>query len=166
MRRPRGSSPLARGTRLRGCSTLRRVRLIPARAGNTPTTHAEQKPQPAHPRSRGEHIRAGRAPCVSIGSSPLARGTLGYGDAHDPARRLIPARAGNTSKSKPRAFVQSAHPRSRGEHAWVQLKAALALGSSPLARGTRLSSTRVLTHRRLIPARAGNTRYRSVEVAV
>ena len=49
----------------------------------------------AHPRSRGEHslVRALLSP--SLGSSPLARGTLLERVAALTADRLIPARAGN-----------------------------------------------------------------------
>ena len=91
-----GSSPLARGT-----PQLRRVhatapRLIPARAGNTLIFNSSARFSAAHPRSRGEHLRAARVALGFAGSSPLARGTHGFTVPAGARVRLIPARAGNT----------------------------------------------------------------------
>ncbi len=70
-----GSSPLARGTRRRFGRTVRRSRLIPARAGNTSLAIDAPMVRAAHPRSRGEHRATYPALQVHLGSSPLARGT-------------------------------------------------------------------------------------------
>ena len=71
-----GSSPLARGTQNAGMHRRTVHRLIPARAGNTPSNRSSWKRPTAHPRSRGEHAtRKSRSLCT-LGSSPLARGTL------------------------------------------------------------------------------------------
>ena len=70
-----GSSPLARGTHTVYQCHHARVGLIPARAGNTSSGSAPAKSSRAHPRSRGEHEQCGRFLDVSLGSSPLARGT-------------------------------------------------------------------------------------------
>ena len=51
-----GSSPLARGTLLRGAACLVHHRLIPACEGNTSAVHSVPAPDPAHPRLRGEHV--------------------------------------------------------------------------------------------------------------
>ena len=94
-----GSSPLARGTQVQGVSGSGRERLIPARAGNTPSVRRRSHCRPAHPRSRGEHISAPEPIMAPAGSSPLARGTLsGRRDCCE-LLRLIPARAGNTRQS-------------------------------------------------------------------
>ena len=53
---------------------------------------------------------------IGAGSSPLARGTQAYASETPGVRRLIPARAGNTSTSYVEKAPGSAHPRSRGEH--------------------------------------------------
>ena len=70
------------------------------------------------------------------GSSPLARGTLEVLFGHKFTPRLIPARAGNTSRPTRSRRWKTAHPRSRGEHQRVTLRAHTRAGSSPLARGT------------------------------
>ena len=57
---PHGSSPLARG--LRGRRDVLRVnnRIIPARAGFTPTRRPHGRSEPDHPRSRGVYRKATR----------------------------------------------------------------------------------------------------------
>ena len=157
-----GSSPLARGTRAGTYSFRPPPRLIPARAGNTSGRGYHPGEEPAHPRSRGEHVRFPTSCLYSSGSSPLARGTRidELGDKTN--SRLIPARAGNTRSTTRSTRRRPAHPRSRGEHtprAHIDYSAA---GSSPLARGTL--HIQIIAHRgdRLIPARAGNTLYTSM----
>ena len=52
----------------------------------------------AHPRSRGEHVSGLGVTIISLGSSPLARGTPKLRESISAAPGLIPARAGNTYK--------------------------------------------------------------------
>ena len=112
--------------------------------------------QPAHPRSRGEHRRHLSAAHGDRGSSPLARGTFYGFPFPGGVLRLIPARAGNILAPIVAFLIQTAHPRSRGEHqAWYSGEAARA-GSSPLARGTFRFFSEIALSVRLIPARAGN----------
>ena len=152
-----GSSPLARGTHRLCRRGARRPRLIPARAGNTFHASANHHRRAAHPRSRGEHAGRGYFTLAPCGSSPLARGTHEGFVVHRLVFRLIPARAGNTGQWLPCTGYQSAHPRSRGEHA-TELEADMyADGSSPLARGTHFQLCFHNMTPRLIPARAGNT---------
>ena len=73
---------------------------------------------------------------------------------------LIPARAGNTKPGRLRRASCRAHPRSRGEHITCAEYEDLAMGSSPLARGTLYVSKAVPPKTGLIPARAGNTSIR------
>ena len=113
-------------------------RLIPARAGNTRLRWTARAVTAAHPRSRGEHKAEPCVPPPVAGSSPLARGTPAN---HGCRRRVVPA-----------------HPRSRGEHMGSQGSSRSRSGSSPLARGTQVQKFRERWLRRLIPARAGNTR--------
>ena len=91
-----GSSPLARGTLGREHPPFDEWRFIPARAGNTPISHARSYAQSVHPRSRGEHRSKETKHSESIGSSPLARGTRSCSRSSTVISRFIPARAGNT----------------------------------------------------------------------
>ena len=131
-----GSSPLARGTPKLVHAAELSARLIPARAGNTGLASWRGGWFPAHPRSRGEHIKAPGAALNSYGSSPLARGTLVIISRMNNGGRLIPARAGNIPPCPGEHQSPAAHPRSRGEHLAGLLNPCLKGGSSPLARGT------------------------------
>ena len=73
---PRGSSPLARGTRRHRNSPPLVRRLIPACAGNTAVKTGTLSVDEAHPRLRGEHFLGSKMPAL--------------------VPRLIPACAGNT----------------------------------------------------------------------
>ena len=95
------------------------------------------------------------------GSSPLARGTRRPPVTKPPLMRLIPARAGNTSRTLAGMRHRPAHPRSRGEHDGAALRVDDSCGSSPLARGTLKGDFSGGGAGRLIPARAGNTLCRS-----
>ena len=113
---------------------------------------------PAHPRSRGEHLKDFFMAHGLYGSSPLARGTPRHIKCPGEHHRLIPARAGNTRSRARTSSSCSAHPRSRGEHCAWRVTVSPICGSSPLARGTPEHLSYRLGGRRLIPARAGNTR--------
>ena len=133
-----GSSPLARGTLEQSTANTPHLGLIPARAGNTYHTRHLVCRSGAHPRSRGEHLIGIGGGGYVVGSSPLARGTPGIGEAGHVAWGLIPARAGNTCYSLKQRLKHGAHPRSRGEHRRCSFASLRASGSSPLARGTHL----------------------------
>ncbi len=133
------------------------TRLIPARAGNTTSGAPIGEGDAAHPRSRGEHGSAVALDHISLGSSPLARGTQAGGCRVSRRVRLIPARAGNTLRLQADSGARSAHPRSRGEHNVPPVTGESTSGSSPLARGTLQEVSDAACAFRLIPARAGNT---------
>ena len=120
-------------------------------------TAAEPTISTAHPRSRGEHLFCAENRAFTRGSSPLARGTLGFLGKVALCVRLIPARAGNTTAEPVHYRCQPAHPRSRGEHAALTCSTCSRTGSSPLARGTHPNTGGVFQSIWLIPARAGNT---------
>ena len=133
--RARGSSPLARGLQERTRGRRGMSRIIPARAGFTPTGPTPTSPRADHPRSRGVYVNAfGTADAIS-GSSPLARGLPPYTamrrtpspgssplarglptlDAPIPTGyRIIPARAGFTPPATSGTRSWEDHPRSRG----------------------------------------------------
>ena len=153
----RGSSPLARGTRHYRRSSIYGSRFIPAGAGNT-TYPARAVPRPpVHPRWRGEHIQWPASNAPPVGSSPLARGTLGRALQVARGDRFIPAGAGNTSTARTTRGTRTVHPRWRGEHRANGLYKLLRGGSSPLARGTHNAVGVDEVMQRFIPAGAGNT---------
>ena len=154
-----GSSPLARGTHRGTLGGQARIRLIPARAGTTLPNGVWYNARGAHPRSRGDHRNVVLVGGRFQGSSPLARGTPLDNSSHIHYRGLIPARAGNTRPQEEDGAMTRAHPRSRGEHSMPMSAYRVVRGSSPLARGTRAILTGYQNSSRLIPARAGNTRF-------
>ncbi len=174
----RGSSPLARGTQEPYEERLRRLRFIPAGAGNTYRHINAVIRQTVHPRWRGEHphnlrqwdtegrvipagagntLTKGYSNSSARGSSPLARGTRPGADRGDDVRRFIPAGAGNTSWVFRLGRYNPVHPRWRGEHDSYLEIVAPGAGSSPLARGTRSAVPDRRRAGRFIPAGAGNT---------
>ena len=163
-----GSSPRGRGTRsLDRCATGWRVpdhpraggehrplflglygaglRIIPARAGNTPAAAC-----------LGQPVRAG--------SSPRGRGTQRLSP---PGRgwykSTVHPRAGgeHMQPSAARHPASTVHPRAGGEHdSPTSVVRRLVFGSSPRGRGTPSRSRATRPRCRFIPARAGNTRQR------
>ena len=155
-----GSSPLARGTLVSQPSFRGRHRFIPAGAGNTRTCAPGRPSAAVHPRWRGEHAAAVWFAIWGAGSSPLARGTPHSLPGGFMTRRFIPAGAGNTAKRVMNRSATPVHPRWRGEHAWAGCVLRMAIGSSPLARGTPIQGRPQRRLRRFIPAGAGNTKVR------
>ena len=133
-----GSSPLARGLHHCPRDDGSALRIIPARAGFTPSPGAATAARRDHPRSRGVYSpptgRGRRAP----GSSPLARGLLIIYHSSSSIIRIIPARAGFTPHGRPGRSGRRDHPRSRGVYPPSSTWATTARGSSPLARGLHL----------------------------
>ena len=154
-----GSSPLTRGKRRIDNRIRRSLRLIPAHAGKTPKAGNPAALSAAHPRSRGENAVARNFSIHRLGSSPLTRGKpLGASGQAFPVG-LIPAHAGKTGGGVDVHGFSPAHPRSRGENDRREERVIEDHGSSPLTRGKRTSSSPTRTHRGLIPAHAGKTRW-------
>ena len=152
-----GSSPQARGTHRRACSSAYRDRFIPAGAGNSAGFSTTRRVITVHPRRRGELAVVYRHPQNAIGSSPRARGTLGLILLNFVAIRFIPAGAGNTLQRTGRLQWTAVHPRGRGEHSQPAPSTFQKTGSSPRARGTPAAIHRRVEPQRFIPAGAGNT---------
>ena len=111
-----GSSPRGRG-KLRQAPVLQgRGRLIPARAGKTPSTSCLIARAPAHPRAGGENGPARRPDHVGAGSSPRGRGKRPGWARRGRTRGLIPARAGKTVLVVQAVADGAAHPRAGGEN--------------------------------------------------
>ena len=174
-----GSSPLARGLRGRGVPDRLQAGIIPARAGFTSAQRQSSQHGKDHPRSRGVYTGTVVAEGDGSGSSPLARGlrlhvqNLGEDARIIPARagftsrtatrkpseRIIPARAGFTTVNHQRARVRGDHPRSRGVYVAGRVRSSWRRGSSPLARGLRRDRHERGGQCGIIPARAGFTRH-------
>ena len=135
-----GSSPLARGLRLKEGSRSEHSRIIPARAGFTQAV-AVRSASPT-------------------GSSPLARGLREELAEGDVVFRIIPARAGFTDELPGTKYGREDHPRSRGVYRLRKSLSGERSGSSPLARGLLRPVGRPPISARIIPARAGFTRPR------
>ena len=132
-----GSSPLARGLRDWGASELTALGIIPARAGFTTMRPTAPVSTTDHPRSRGVYCTVVMIRVSFRGSSPLARGLHVEHTTFPTPARIIPARAGFTTKRLV-MFV-------------------IADGSSPLARGLRCVRWSWWCVVGIIPARAGFT---------
>ena len=152
-----GSSPLARGLQGGNHNEREDRRIIPARAGFTPSGGTAWRPRSDHPRSRGVYcpIRGWRS--GTPGSSPLARGLRGCGHRGRRAARIIPARAGFTWASAATTARCRDHPRSRGVYPCTRRRSTARPGSSPLARGLPASPHARGKRLGIIPARAGFT---------
>ena len=153
-----GSSPLARGLLGDLVEGVDPRRIIPARAGFTPTGPTPTSPRADHPRSRGVYAVPGPGVDDRPGSSPLARGLHQARLRRPGLRRIIPARAGFTACRQTRAPRARDHPRSRGVYTRRPPSTTGPPGSSPLARGLPGTIDDTVVGRRIIPARAGFTR--------
>ena len=136
-----GSSPLARGLPPIHLTIPYSLGIIPARAGFTTRSCPGRTGATDHPRSRGVYAVPGNPGGSVEGSSPLARGLQVCVTRATVRPRIIPARAGFTS---------------RRSVAWR-----IVAGSSPLARGLLCSQIPLPCSCRIIPARAGFTFSRS-----
>ena len=91
-----GSSPRVRGKRTESGRQERRVRIIPARAGQTSSGAAELNSDADHPRACGANVADWAALSAVAGSSPRVRGKHRSHTICYLLARIIPARAGQT----------------------------------------------------------------------
>ncbi|EFW09849.1 hypothetical protein HMPREF9005_1173 [Actinomyces sp. oral taxon 178 str. F0338] len=130
-----GSSPRVRGKLEGVAGEPQPGGLIPARAGKTFFTDAEDGVAGAHPRACGENTYSNIEQDWISGSSPRVRGKPGRGREVEAVAGLIPARAGKTALSPTRARRWWAHPRACGENSAPASAMLTAEGSSPRVRG-------------------------------
>ena len=152
-----GSSPRVRGKPAGSCRVPPRLRIIPARAGQTRPDTCPLLGRSDHPRACGANLTPTGSNMVGLGSSPRVRGKpldllVAVVDL-----RIIPARAGQTRHSMRRIPAIADHPRACGANAAYFCTVALESGSSPRVRGKRGRLRGGLLERRIIPARAGQT---------
>ncbi len=157
--RETGSSPRVRGKRSRSTRHCRCSWIIPARAGQTQETSGKNTGDADHPRACGANESSLSRLSSTSGSSPRVRGKQLYETAKSQKRRIIPARAGQTGSSRPPWSAPSDHPRACGANKGSQDGFAQLFGSSPRVRGKRTAKTGQHATKRIIPARAGQTRY-------
>ena len=152
-----GSSPQARGTHTAVYQSAPCDRFIPAGAGNTRTRSMTDCATSVHPRRRGEHSDSTHREPIFAGSSPQARGTHSPPIRRSGRKRFIPAGAGNTVIVTSTIWIETVHPRRRGEHTALAMPITWYNGSSPQARGTLPRRRSRSQDSRFIPAGAGNT---------
>jgi len=153
-----GSSPRARGTRVRKTTGANTLRFIPAGAGNAFVCPPGRLWITVHPRGRGERQQPLRRGSFSHGSSPRARGTPKTTSHPEYSQRFIPAGAGNAPVGNRWHRRRAVHPRGRGERCALPHRSPGCSGSSPRARGTHEEDSRTAPSWRFIPAGAGNAR--------
>ena len=154
---PVGSSPRVRGKRRRERPHGPAAGLIPARAGKTNGRTAAARSEPAHPRACGENGTAGAGATRLSGSSPRVRGKRHPRRRRGHEDRLIPARAGKTTRGRENRLQRWAHPHACGENVLARHQLLHQAGSSPRVRGKRRGCPCSTGGWRLIPARAGKT---------
>ena len=162
---PTGSSPLTRGTPFSHRNICVLQRFIPAYAGNSDAAGTVFYESAVHPRLRGELLCSATISCARRGSSPLTRGTPPEGGKNYLFYRFIPAYAGNSIPSDKSCFLESVHPRLRGELVRLLSASRDLNGSSPLTRGTHVLRRDVVSHTWFIPAYAGNSKELGADTA-
>ena len=174
-----GSSPRVRGKPELSQKRFGDLRIIPARAGQTASYPRPSNASADHPRACGANFpghamsskSSGSSPRVRgkrlgrtwggdmfNGSSPRVRGTLGQQQHHHIPERIIPARAGQTCRFSWTGGASADHPRACGANTCHASFASSSPGSSPRVRGKPNAQCRHTASRRIIPARAGQTR--------
>ena len=135
-----GSSPRVRGKHGINPHLPIAVRIIPARAGQTPSENLTPTCKPDHPRACGANKAFSRLAMSAFGSSPRVRGKQGTVDLTIPENRIIPARAGQTGYRRRNRLRNTDHPRACGANVGVVHGALDVAGSSPRVRGKRPST--------------------------
>ena len=152
-----GSSPRVRGKPT--CLTVgpSNRRIIPARAGQTGASAKPTSSTPDHPRACGANDDIKAIKSQDAGSSPRVRGKRKEGTSIMASCRIIPARAGQTSRRPASAGCRSDHPRACGANGCALCEIFPMVGSSPRVRGKRMDTLAGRQPVRIIPARAGQT---------
>ena len=133
-----GSSPRVRGTHSPRCRDAPHRRFIPACAGNAAFGGPNIAAVAVHPRVCGERTSPIIGSFLPSGSSPRVRGTQAVRRHPGPARRFIPACAGNAESEYHRPCPVPVHPRVCGERQAWRSSLVVVPGSSPRVRGTPL----------------------------
>ena len=153
----RGSSPRMRGKHRLHVQVVRRVRIIPAHAGQTYQEEQSRLHPPDHPRACGANPAMMCKVMRVTGSSPRMRGKHVDYVINKANQRIIPAHAGQTYRLAQQMQTDKDHPRACGANLAALVFPALALGSSPRMRGKPPPNRMKFFPLRIIPAHAGQT---------
>ena len=156
-RDPAGSSPRMRGKPVRSRRLRARRRIIPAHAGQTNSVPAKRSSHADHPRACGANGQQFLTNLGTFGSSPRMRGKPRLERDDSRTRRIIPAHAGQTSRTPTPTPTVSDHPRACGANAAAGRIRTLRRGSSPRMRGKQGGRRKLEREIRIIPAHAGQT---------
>ena len=145
-----------RGTHFLPLVCPRKLRFIPAYAGNATSCTRRCRTSSVHPRVCGERVRRLAQSDLPGGSSPRMRGTHEAKQRDVRPARFIPAYAGNAKQALPIRRKEAVHPRVCGERALNLAGLIVVFGSSPRMRGTQSKNQTGRQMTRFIPAYAGN----------
>ena len=161
-----GSSPHTRGALARRPLVLEAGGIIPAYAGSTGRCRSHRRRPWDHPRIRGEHKFRSPYYNAARGSSPHTRGAPPVEQVNPEQLRIIPAYAGSTQALHGERRPRRDHPRIRGEHAGAARAGNVLAGSSPHTRGALSALRSAIEDARIIPAYAGSTAPRRLDMHV
>ena len=134
-----------------------KLRIIPARAGQTSVSGHYDYSHSDHPRACGANLCRPQIRWMNTGSSPRVRGKPGLHTDRRRCRRIIPARAGQTHARNQCGPGDTDHPRACGANCTTTPPNCTASGSSPRVRGKHVPKRAQNPVGRIIPARAGQT---------
>ena len=154
-----GSSPRVRGKPSGPAGQVSEGRIIPARAGQTRRIRRCASRLPDHPRACGANPVGFRTSVAGFGSSPRVRGKLQGDKQPFVTSRIIPARAGQTRPVSLVGLPAPDHPRACGANHGSHAAPPITYGSSPRVRGKRYTTLAAVAFPRIIPARAGQTKF-------
>ena len=152
-----GSSPRMRGKQPTLIAEPVNDRIIPAHAGQTPTTTTPLWARSDHPRACGANVNAFPSNPEHCGSSPRMRGKPACIHMWIAALRIIPAHAGQTWLCRWVPAAGPDHPRACGANQPMRPQHPAVAGSSPRMRGKRRVRAAPSGRGRIIPAHAGQT---------
>ena len=133
------------------------LRIIPAHAGQTCGRGRNRRPAPDHPRACGANVGSCASNIIGFGSSPRMRGKQRPVAPKRVAVRIIPAHAGQTSRSVACLHCGTDHPRACGANSCDAASGRIVTGSSPRMRGKPAAQFDLQGVARIIPAHAGQT---------
>ena len=131
--------------------------ITPADAGKTYRGEVSGRTGQDHPRGCGENVADRAAFCLVLGSPPRMRGKLLLPLQRRRSKRITPADAGKTARSRCRCRCCWDHPRGCGENVFRKRLNPWRKGSPPRMRGKRRYGHRETRNCGITPADAGKT---------